>query len=106
MRRQLDVKELGALLTLVVKAHECAEGEENHDKKITRLAEDIGVSRATLYNAMQGQMTAFTKALIGFAYLVAGMPVRHEKRRAMVLAEFVRQFGYALGDRIEGANHD
>jgi len=105
MTRILDAKELGALLTLIIKAHDRGPGDENHDTKITRLAEDIGISRAALYNAMQGKLTEVTKALSGFAYLVHGMPARHEERRAMVLAEFLHQFGYALGEKT-GGTHD
>jgi len=99
MPRNLDAKELGALITLIVKSHDCAEDDPNHDKKIGRLAEDVGVSRASLYNAMQGKLTELTKALMGFAYLLGGMPGRHEDRRRAVLTEFVQQFGYTLGER-------
>ena len=96
----LDAKEIGALLTLIIKAHDCAPDDTNHDKKITRLAEDIGFSRATLYNAMQGKATELAQALRGFVQLINGMAERHEERKVLVLAEFVHQFGYALGERI------
>ena len=68
---------------------------ENEDQKKTRIARLAGVSRATLYNILEGKATRLV-AIDGWLRLLAAIPAKHAATKGDVMGEILQVVGLKL----------